>query len=69
VAQADVRRALLAAALDVQLEGPDALKKHTDPVVGGPFELVRFEGGFELRSKFKQANGKPWVLVVGQCGK
>jgi hypothetical protein len=69
VALADVRRALLATALDVQLNGPDALKKHTDPVVGGPFELVPFEGGFELRSKFMVTNDKPWVLVVGQRGK
>ena len=69
VALADVRRALLATALDVQLDGPEALKNHTDPVVGGPFELVPFEGGFELRSKFLQANDKPWVLVVGQRGK
>ena len=47
----------------------DALKNHPDPVVGGPFEFVPFEGGFESRSKFKQANDKPWVLVVGQRGK
>jgi hypothetical protein len=66
-ARADISRALLATALDVQLEGPDALKKHPDPVVGGPFELVAFEGGFELHSKFhKPDDGKPWVLIVGQ---
>ena len=68
-ARADVRRALLATALDVQLDGPDALKNHPDPVVGGPFELVAFEGGFELRSKFKPTDDKPWVLIVGQRGK
>jgi len=68
-ARADVRRALLATALDIQLDGPDALKNHTDPVVGGPFELVAFEGGFELRSKFKPKDGIPWVLIVGQRGK
>ena len=68
-ARADVRRALLAAALDVQLDGPDALKNHPDPVVGGPFEYVAFEGGFELRSKFKPPDDKPWVLIVGRRGK
>jgi hypothetical protein len=68
-ARADVRRALLATALDVQLDGPDALKNHPDPVVGGPFEWVAFEGGFELRSKFKPTDDKPWVLIVGRRGK
>jgi hypothetical protein len=68
-ARADVRRALLATALDVQLDGPEAVKNHVDPVAGGPFELIAFEGGFELRSKFKPADGRPWVLVVGRRGK
>jgi hypothetical protein len=68
-ARADVRRALFAAALDVQLEGRGALKNHPDPVVGGPFDLVAFEGGFELHSKFKPTDDKPWVLIVGQRGK
>jgi len=49
----DIRRALLSAALAVQLDGKDALRKHPDPVVGGPFEYVAFKGGFELRSKWK----------------
>jgi hypothetical protein len=52
-ARADLRRALLAAALAVQLDGKGALKKHRDPVVGGPFEYVAFKGGFELRSRWK----------------
>jgi hypothetical protein len=47
-----VRRALLAAALAVRLDGRDALKDHPDPVIGGPFEYVASEGGFELRSKW-----------------
>jgi hypothetical protein len=68
-ARADVRRALFAAAIDVQLDGPDALKNHPDPVAGGPFEMVPFEGGFELRSKFKPKDDKPWVLTVGRRGK
>jgi hypothetical protein len=52
-ARANVRRALLAAAIAVQCDGPDALKLHPDPVLGGPFEYVPFAGGFELRSKWK----------------
>ncbi len=51
--RSDIRRALLSAALAVQLDGKDALKKHPDPVVGGSFEYVAFKGGFELRSKWK----------------
>lgn len=63
-AKADVRRALLEAALDVQLEGRDSLKNHPDPIVGGTFDYVAFEGGFELRSKFKP-DDKPFSLTVG----
>jgi hypothetical protein len=51
--RADVRRALLSAALAVQRDGRDALKTHPDPVVGGSFEYVAFKGGFELRSKWQ----------------
>jgi len=68
-ARAEVRRALLVTALDVQLDGHDALKNHPDPVGGGPFELVASEGGFELRSKFLPPGDKPSVLIVGQRGK
>jgi len=68
-ARADVRRALMAAALAVQLDGRDALKNHPDPVVGGSFEYVAFEGGFELRSKFKQSDDKLVTLTVGRRGK
>ncbi|HEV3259691.1 MAG TPA: hypothetical protein VG013_22680 [Gemmataceae bacterium] len=67
-ARADVRRALLSAALAVQLDGRDALKKHPDPVVGGPFAYVAFEGGFELRSKLKGNDDKPVSLTVGRRG-
>jgi hypothetical protein len=65
-ARIDVRRALLSAALAMQLEGRDALKTHLDPVGGGPFEFVLFDGGFELRSKQTQTDGKPIVLTVGK---
>ena len=67
-AQADVRRALLSAALAVQLTSRDALKNHPDPVVGGPFDYVAFEGGFELRSRSK-LDDKPVALTVGRRGK
>ncbi|HEV3144647.1 MAG TPA: hypothetical protein VGZ47_12230 [Gemmataceae bacterium] len=65
VARMEVRRALLSAALAVQLEGRDALKNHPDPVMGGPFEYSAFEGGFELRSKLKNRDDKPVVLTAG----
>jgi hypothetical protein len=79
-ARADVRRALLSAAIAVQLDGPDALKAHPDPVVGGPFEYAAFKGGFELRSKFKlsealrselkvdERSAQPPTLTVGLRG-
>jgi hypothetical protein len=79
--RADVRRALLAAALDVRLEDKGALKKHPDPAVGGPFQYVAFKGGFELRSKWKLDDqlrskwkldkrlAKPLTLTVGRRGK
>jgi RNA polymerase sigma factor (sigma-70 family) len=65
-AEADVRRALLSAALDVRLDGAGALKKHPDPVVGGPFEYVAFEDGFELRSRLKGRDDRPVALTVGR---
>jgi hypothetical protein len=64
-ARAEVRRALLSAAFAVQLDGPDTLKTHPDPVVGGPFEYTRFAGGFELRSKLGQ-DAHPLSLTVGR---
>jgi hypothetical protein len=68
-ARADVRRALLAAALAVQLDGRDALKNHLDPVAGGPFEYVGFEGGYELRSKVKGRDDNPLALTIGRRGR
>jgi hypothetical protein len=80
-AEADVRRALLSAALAVQLDGQGALKPYSDPVVGGPLEYVAFDGGFELRSRWKvddQSRSKwklgaefarPVTLTVGRHGK
>jgi hypothetical protein len=66
-ARAEVRRALLSAAIAVQLDGPAVLRTHPDPVAGGPFEYTNFPGGFELRSKFGQ-EGQPLSLTVGRRG-
>jgi hypothetical protein len=78
-ARADVRGALLTAAIDLQLGGreglKDALKNHPDPVVGGPFDYQEFEGWFELRSKWKLGSrplyrdDTPLTLTVGRRGK
>jgi hypothetical protein len=77
-AEADIRRALLSAAVAVQEGGIHALKTHPDPVLGGPFEYVPFAGGFELRSKWpdekslaqrNRGRPEPLVLVVGRRGK
>jgi hypothetical protein len=76
-ARAEIRRALLSAALAVQLNGPDALKIHPDPLVGGPFEYAPFKGGFDLRSRFMlsealrselkldESSAQPQTLTVG----
>jgi RNA polymerase sigma factor (sigma-70 family) len=68
-AEAEVRRTLLSAALAVQLDGREALKKYPDPVLGGSFEYVTFEGGFELRSRVKGRDDQPAALTVGRRGK
>jgi len=44
------------------------LKKHPDPIAGEPFEYAGFDGGFELRSKWKPGD-KPMTLTVGRHGK
>ena len=68
-AEADVRRALLSAALAVRLGGRGALKDYPDPVAGGPFEYAPFDGGFELRSEVKGADDGPVALAAGRRGK
>jgi hypothetical protein len=65
-ARMDVRRALLTAAIAVQVDGPDALKNHPDPVIGGPFEYVANPAGFELRSRLKSRDDKAVTLTVGR---
>ena len=64
--RSDVYRALFSAALAVQIEGRDALKTHIDPVGGGAFEQVPFDGGYELRSKLKRDDNRPVTLTVGR---
>jgi hypothetical protein len=64
-ARMDVRRALLAAALAASQDGRAALKDYPDPVIGGDFEYVPMDGGFELRSKLKGRDDKPVTLTVG----
>jgi hypothetical protein len=67
----------LSAALAVQLDGREALKNHPDPVVGGSFAHVAFEGGYELRSHWipdaklplkRGLSSEPLVLTVGRIG-
>src|SRR5262249_37889673 len=64
--RAPIRHALFTAALAVVRDGQGALNAHPDPIAGGPFEYTAFDGGFELRSKYKMADGKPLTLTVGQ---
>jgi RNA polymerase sigma factor (sigma-70 family) len=66
-AEAAVRRALLAAALDVRLQGQEALRNHPDPIAGSPFEYRASEGGFELHSRAKP-NGEVVVVTAGGHG-
>ncbi|HWE96809.1 MAG TPA: hypothetical protein VG269_22810 [Tepidisphaeraceae bacterium] len=63
---AEVRLAMLRAAVAVQEGGPDALKTIKDPA-GGAFEHHATPGGFELQSKFA-VDGKPVTLKVGPAG-
>jgi hypothetical protein len=65
-ARAEVRKALFTAALAMVRDGQKALKAHPDPIAGRPFEYTAFEGGFELRSRYKAPNGNPLTLTVGQ---
>lgn len=77
-ARSDIYRAMLAAALAIEVDGPAALEHHLDPVAGGAFEYATLDGGFELRSrwllderrlarrKLDKSFNKPLVLVVGQ---
>jgi hypothetical protein len=79
--RAAIRHALLAAAVAIQLDGPDALKQYPDPASGGPFGFAAFAGGFELRSKLQvdeklraqlrldERSVQPLALTVGLRGR
>jgi hypothetical protein len=67
-ARADIRRALLMAAIAVRQGGQDALKAHPDPIGGESFEYVARDGGFELRSR-SRVEGRPVTLTIGRAGK
>ena len=76
-ARAEVRHALLSAAVAVQAEGRGALKSHADPLAGALFDYVPLAKGFELRSKWTvddatrtlwkldERSTRPLVLTVG----
>jgi hypothetical protein len=65
-ARIDARRALLSAALAVQVDGRDVLKDYPDPVVGGAFQYVPMPGGFEVRSRLESKDNKSVALTVGR---
>ena len=64
-ARLQARQALRKAALAILIDGPDAAKAQRDPFGDGPFEYTPFDGGFELKSKFK-AQDKQVSLTVGR---
>jgi hypothetical protein len=70
-----VRHAALRAAIDVLLDGPEAVKRTQDPCGDGPFSYEALpDGAFVLTSALREAeNGKPGKkrvsLTVGQTPK
>ncbi len=67
-AKHQTRLALIQAAVAVQLDGPDALKKeaHRDPFGSGAFTYAKRANGFELRSSFTDRQGEPVSMIVGR---
>ncbi|MCE9591759.1 MAG: hypothetical protein K8S99_14690 [Planctomycetes bacterium] len=61
----DARARMLTAAIALQTRGEEAFKAVKDPYGDDPFEKVAVEGGFELRSKLTDREGKPVTLRVG----
>lgn len=57
--------AMFRTAIEVQLNGPTAVKASHDPFGDGPFEYRQLSNGFELRSKLVY-KGEPAALTVGQ---
>lgn len=62
-ANCQTRRALLQAAIAVQLDGPDALDRRADPYDGKPFSYSPVDNGFRLSSRLVD-NGSPLSLAV-----
>jgi len=61
------RRALLRAAIAVQIDGPRALDQNSDPYDGKPFSYKSNGQGFRLESHLKEGN-KPLSISVGGEG-
>ena len=59
------RRAMLAAAIAIQVRGRESLDAHPDPYGNGPFAYQAFEAGYILQSKL-QHQDKPIALTVGK---
>ena len=60
---AEVRLAMLRAAVAVVESGQDALKNYTDPAGHVPFRYESKGNGCELQSSLT-IDGKPWILKV-----
>jgi len=63
---AEVKRALLRAAIAVAADGPGAVGRVLDPSDGKPFDLRPRAVGFELTSRFALAGRPAASLVVGR---
>ena len=61
------RLRMLSAGLAVVANGPDALMQdqYSDPLGQGPFEYIRTDGGFQLKSKLADRQQKPVTLNFG----
>ena len=59
------QRTLFRAAINVVQGGPEKVKETMDPFGDGPFEYRAFDGGFELKSKFKYKD-QQFTLTVGR---
>jgi hypothetical protein len=62
-AYCQTRRALLSAAVAVQLDGQSALNRHLDPYDGNPFSYISVDGGFRLESRVLDS-GIPLSLSI-----
>jgi hypothetical protein len=57
------RRALLKAAIAVELDGARALTQYPDPYDGKPFSYIPVSGGFRLESRLRE-NGNPLSISI-----